>query len=131
MIGETVIRTAVVVPLKIARGAIEFGLGLLPGSRDAASTDSRTFDVEAPQPPAPPEHVETEVDLVAEASDWGPGPEIHVDEPWEGYRRMKVDEIVAHLEGQSAEVLAAIELYETTHRHRGAVLNAVRSASRG
>ena len=79
-------------------------------------------------------HVEAEVELVAEAADAeapeSPGPELHVDEPWEGYRRMKVDEIVAHLEGQPAEVLAAVELYETTHRHRGGILNVVRSATR-
>jgi hypothetical protein len=53
-----------------------------------------------------------------------------VDEPWEGYRRMKVAEIVSRLEGQSPEVLAAVELYETTHRHRGGVLNAVRDLTR-
>jgi hypothetical protein len=81
------------------------------------------------------EHVDTEVELVAESADAEapepPGPQIHVDEPWEGYRRMKVAEIVTRLEGQPAEVLAAVELYETTHRHRGGVLNAVRDLSRG
>ena len=81
------------------------------------------------------EHVETEVELVAESADLEatepPGPTIHVDEPWEGYRRMKVAEITAQLEGQPAEVLAAVELYEMTHRQRRGVLDAVRSATRG
>ena len=81
------------------------------------------------------EHVDTEVELVAESADAEasepPGPQLHVDEPWEGYRRMKVAEITARLEGQPAEVLAAVELYETTHRHRGGVLNAVRTATGG
>jgi hypothetical protein len=79
-------------------------------------------------------HVEPEVELVAEIADAeapdSPGPQLHVDEPWEGYRRMKVAEIVARLEGQTPEVLAAVELYESTHRHRAGVLNAVLAASR-
>ena len=81
------------------------------------------------------EHVEAEVELVAESADLEatepPGPTIHVDEPWEGYRRMKVAEITAQLEGQPAEVLAAVELYEQTHRKRRGVLDAVKTATRG
>ena len=81
------------------------------------------------------DHVESEVELVAESADVEavepPGPTIHVDEPWEGYRRMKVAEITAQLEGQPAEVLAAVELYEQTHRKRRGVLDAARSATRG
>ena len=81
------------------------------------------------------EHVESEVELVAESADVDatepPGPQLHVDEPWEGYRRMKVAEITAQLDGQPPEVLAAVELYETTHRNRRGVLDAVRAASRG
>jgi len=79
-------------------------------------------------------HVDAEVELVAESADVEatepPGPVVHVDEPWDGYRRMKVAEIVSRLEGQPPEVLAAVELYETTHRHRGGVLNAVRGLTR-
>jgi hypothetical protein len=44
---------------------------------------------------------------------------------------MKVTEITAQLEGQPAEVLAAVELYEQTHRKRQGVLDAVRAATRG
>ena len=79
-------------------------------------------------------HVDAEVEVVAESADPeatdGPGPQFHVDEPWDGYRRMKVAEIVAQLDGQSPEVLAAVELYETTHRKRRGVLDAVETASR-
>lgn len=80
------------------------------------------------------EHVEQELEVVAESADPEvddtPGPQLHVDEPWDGYRRMKVSEIVTRLEGQPAEVLAAVELYETTHRKRRGVLEAVESATR-
>jgi hypothetical protein len=79
-------------------------------------------------------HVDTEAELVAESADLEatepPGPQLHVDEPWAGYRRMKVAEIVARLDGQPPAVLGAVELYETTHRNRRGVLEAVRSASR-
>lgn len=83
----------------------------------------------------PPEgHVETEVELVAESAEPDatepPGAELRVDEPWEGYRRMKVREITARLDGQPPEVLAAVELYESTHRARRGVLDAVRRYSR-
>jgi hypothetical protein len=78
-----------------------------------------------------PGHVEPEVELVAEFADPGaadpPGPELRVDEPWEGYRRLKVSEVKARLEGQPPEVLAAVELYESTHRRRQGVLSAVRA----
>ena len=154
---EQLIKTAIVLPLRVTRGVIEFGLGLLPGG---SPDDDTRFDVapgaahathaaaeeavereREPTEELPPSeddlsgHVEAETELVAkaadaEASEAPPGPELHVDEPWEGYRRMKVDEIVSRLEGQSPEVLAAVELYETTHRHRGGILNVVRSAAR-
>lgn len=97
-----------------------------PGEEAIFEPDEHFFD---------DDHVEAEVELVAESADVEatepPGPTIHVDEPWEGYRRMKVSEITAQLEGQPPEVLAAVELYEQTHRKRRGVLDAVRSATRG
>lgn len=82
----------------------------------------------------PAGHVDSEVELVAESAERGaaepPGAELRVDEPWEGYRRMKVAEIAARLDGQPAEVLAAVELYESAHRRRRGVLDAVRRYSR-
>jgi hypothetical protein len=146
---EQVIRTAVVLPWTITRRVVGFGLSLLPGRGDPdtvpsgdvaveAATEALERDRDRTEPIFTPDedffdddHVEQEVELVAESADAEatepPGAQLHVDEPWEGYRRMRVDEIVGRLEGQSAEVLAAVELYETTHRHRGGVLNAVRS----
>jgi hypothetical protein len=122
---EQLIRTAIAVPLAITRRVIGFGLGLLPGSGD----EDRQYTEHEVRPSR--EHVATPVRVEVRAEAPGsPGPQVHVDEPWEGYRRMEVAEIVARLEGQSPEVLAAVELYETTHRHRGGVLNAVRGASR-
>ena len=150
MPGPTeIVRAAVELPLSVAR----FAWGLLPFGSDSDPDESvregRVNDApptaypearEADWGPAdPPEslvddHVEVETELVAESADPeavdGPGPEFHVDEPWDGYRRMKVAEIKTRLDGQPLEVLAAVELYEMTHRKRQGVLEAVRAASR-
>ena len=150
---DQLIRAAVGLPFAITRRVVGTLWGLLPGGDDdrpepatadpdvaIAVDDALTREREpAEETGVLPDddlggHVEPEVELVAESADPEapdpPGPELHVDEPWEGYRRMKVAEIAARLEGQSPEVLAAVELYETTHRHRPGVLNAVRAASR-
>ena len=124
---EQLIRTAIVVPWAITRRVIGFGLGLLPGSGDEERYHAPSGRPPRPEHTDPPLRVEARP-VAADAV--SPGPQVRVDEPWEGYRRMPVEDIVARLEGQSAEVLAAVELYETTHRHRGGVLNAVRAAPR-
>jgi hypothetical protein len=147
---EQLIRAAVTLPFTIARTVAGIAWDLLPGTGTEAEPPAET-QVVAPQPPVvvpeppavtqepepdpiEPAHIEPEIELVAESADPEapdpPGPELHVDEPWEGYRRMKVSEIAAQLEGQPSEVLAAVELYESTHRNRPGVLEAVRSASR-
>jgi hypothetical protein len=162
---EQIVRTAVVLPFSIARRVVGIAAGLLPGHGDGdeqayepppvrheeeAELDPRVAAEEAVERPREPveeaifepdddfyddEHVDTELELVAESADQEatepPGPQIHVDEPWDGYRRMKVAEITEQLEGQPAEVLAAVELYEATHRQRRGVLEAVRTATRG
>ena len=154
MPGEQLIRTAIGLPWAIARRIV----GLLPGLGDPPAPERRPDPevaeaaAEALQREREPreeaiftpdddffdddddDHVDSEVELVAESADPGatepPGAQLHVDEPWDGYRRMKVPEIVSRLDGQPAAVLAAVELYETTHRRRRGVLDAVESASR-
>jgi hypothetical protein len=156
--GERLIRTAIGLPWTVARRVIGLGAGLVPGSggepqapaRPEPDPDVQEAAAEALERDRDPreeaiftpdddffddDHVESEVELVAESADADatepPGAQLHVDEPWEGYRRQKVAEITAQLEGQPAEVLAAVELYEMTHRKRQGVLEAVRSATRG
>jgi hypothetical protein len=152
---EQVIRTLVGVPLGLARRVARLGRELLPGRGDreapppprapvpdahAAAARALRRERDRSEEPPPPDadlagHVESEVELVAESADIEatepPGPQLSVEEPWEGYRRMRVAEIAARLEDQSPEVLAAVELYETTHRNRRGVLAAVRAATRG
>jgi hypothetical protein len=66
--------------------------------------------------------------LVAETADPGaedgPGPAISVAEPWDGYARLKADDVIDRIGAATREELAVVELYEGTHRRRKTVLAA-------
>lgn len=85
-------------------------------------------------PPEPEPHLDDEPELVAEFAESGAGEgahaELHVDEPWEGYRSLTASEITRRVGDAGAEELAVIHLYETTHRSRRTVLAAVERRSR-
>lgn len=107
------------------------GNGGAPGPVDVAPP------VPADSPPAVPDeliqdHVAEEVILVAEVADEGAedgaGPELHIDEPWEGYDRMAAVEVCDRLSAGSAGLAAAVELYESTRRSRRSVLEAAERA---
>jgi hypothetical protein len=103
----------------------------------AASESEATAasEVLAPEPePSPvedatPSHVSAEpvlVDEVAEAgAQDGAGAEVRVDEPWESYRELGADDVIDRINGASTAVLAAVQLYEQSHRRRKTVLEAV------
>jgi hypothetical protein len=55
----------------------------------------------------------------------GAGAEVHVDEPWEGYRQMAAADIRERALVAGPEELAVVQLYETMHRRRRTVLEAV------
>ena len=63
-----------------------------------------------------------EANREAEGAEGGPGPELHVDEPWEGYAGMGLDEVLARLETATDAELAVVRMYETQHENRQAVL---------
>jgi hypothetical protein len=81
-----------------------------------------------------PDHVDEEVVLVAEVAEAGAedgaGPELHIDEPWDGYDRMAAVEVCDRLTAATAELAAAVELYESTRRSRRSVLDAAERALR-
>jgi hypothetical protein len=84
----------------------------------------------APPPVAPePAHIEEEVELVGTSADAGaqdsPGPNIRVDEPWPGYRVMTAPEVSDRLVVADAATLAAVKLYESSHRKRKMVVTEV------
>lgn len=80
----------------------------------------------APAPDAEPEHVDREAVVVAEFADAGaedgPGAELHVDEPWDGYDDLTAKDVIAQLADAGAARLAVVRLYESTHRNRVTVL---------
>ena len=63
-----------------------------------------------------------EANREAEGAEGGPGPELHVDEPWEGYAGMRLDEVLARLENATDAELAVVRMYEAQHENRQAVL---------
>jgi hypothetical protein len=84
----------------------------------------------APPPGAAPadDHVSEEPVPVAEfaepGAEDGAGAEIEIAEPWDGYSHQDARTIVRELAGAGREALAAVELYEGTHKRRRSVSEA-------
>jgi hypothetical protein len=70
--------------------------------------------------------IDDEDEVVAEfaepGAEDGAGAAFQVDEPWEGYARMKADAIITRIGEADAAELAILELYEQTHKKRQRVL---------
>ena len=96
-------------------------------------SDAETVVMERPILPEPPVVVEEElVEQVAErGAETAPGPEIEIDEPWEGYGRMKAAEIRARLADESPATAGMVEIYERAHKGRKQVVDAAEKAQRG
>jgi hypothetical protein len=106
---------------------------------DRAAPASIDRSVPAPPPatslgarhvPAPePVHVSEEPELVEEfaepGAEDGAGAEVRIEEPWEGYAEMNAKQVIARLSTATPAALAAVQLYESSHRHRQTILNAV------
>jgi diacylglycerol O-acyltransferase len=58
----------------------------------------------------------------------GPGPELHIGEPWEGYRRMTAAQVVERLGEEPDGVAAIVQLFEVQHRRRAQILRATEHA---
>lgn len=85
----------------------------------------------APSPPPPPPeegHVSEEPVQVAEfaepGAEDGAGAELEIQEPWEGYSQQDARTILRRLGPAGSEALAAVDLYERTHRKRRSILAA-------
>jgi hypothetical protein len=84
--------------------------------------------------PEPPVHLDVEPELVAEFSDpgaeEGAGAELHVNEPWDGYQQMSAADVRDRVAVAEAAELAVVQLYESSHRKRRTVLDAVERRSK-
>jgi hypothetical protein len=82
-----------------------------------------------------PVHVSEEPTLVEElaepGAEDGAGAEVHVEEPWDGYAQMNAKRVVDRLRGARPAELAAVQLYESSHRRRQTILNAIERERRG
>ncbi len=76
-----------------------------------------------------PAHVSEGLELVAEiaepGAEDGAGASVTVDEPWEGFALLGARDVVDQLARAGLAELAAIQLYESTHKQRETVLSAV------
>jgi hypothetical protein len=79
--------------------------------------------------PGSPSHVSEEPTLVQEFAELGAedgaGAELHVQEPWRGYRELNAKQVIARLVAADPAELAAVQLYESRHRSRQKILTAV------
>jgi hypothetical protein len=102
-----------------------------PEAPPAPPTPSAPAPVAA-QPPPPPAHVSTEPELVEAFSEPGAedgaGAQVHVGEPWPGYRGLKARDVVARLPFATREELAAVELFERAGANRKSVIVAAQLA---
>jgi hypothetical protein len=128
------IRQPLNVALTVAEGALDASLAVVRAARGFIEEDvaETRWSVSDPPPaePAPPvpagdSHVSEEpvpVAAFAEAGvENGAGAELNIAEPWEGYSRQDARTIVRRLVNAGRETLAAVELFENTHKRRRSV----------
>lgn len=108
-----------------ATGSTESPLQTHDSSPEPSSASEDRY---APEPPEPA-HVSEEPVLVEELAEVGAedgaGASVHFAEPWKGYGELHADEVIARAAESNAETLAAIQLYESSHKSRRSVLEAV------
>jgi hypothetical protein len=105
-----------------------------PEPQRPQSREAETQAAEVETQPDAARHIDTEHELVGEfaeeGAEEGAGAEVHVDEPWDGYRRMRVADIRDRVLVAGSEELAVVQLYELTHRRRRTILDAIERRSR-
>jgi hypothetical protein len=99
-----------------------------PAAEPPAPAEASAAEPAIEADPPEEEHIDEGAVLVAEVAETGAedgaGPELDVEEPWEGYDRMKADEITERLSSASTEAVAAVQLYEAVEKNRDSVLEA-------
>jgi hypothetical protein len=114
------------IPFQIAGAALSAAGGLLRSDDEApaavvAQPQPRFF---RPRPTAPRNGG------APAPTERGAGPEVHVDEPWPGYRGMNAADIKARLRSAPPTVAAAVSLYEAGGKGRTSVLEAAARRTR-
>jgi hypothetical protein len=117
--------------LTLVGGALQSATGHNGQATQAPPSPAPVLD-STPPPVAEaiePAHVSEEPELVAElaepGAEEGAGASVTVDEPWDGYALLKATDVVDRLARAGSAELAAIQLYESSHKQRETVLTAV------
>jgi hypothetical protein len=140
------VKQAVELPVKLAFG---IAVGAFRLVREVVAQDSEP--VPAPPraepaagnggpPPAPPvtpevrervKEVDDEPTVVASTAEpgveGGAGPEVHMDEPWDGYDSMTAQQVRRRLQDVESVELMAVRLYESSGKNRVSILRAIDS----
>jgi hypothetical protein len=87
-------------------------------------TETEAFAPPPPEPTPGEAARAREARRESEATDDSPGAEVHVDEPWPGYGKLKAPDIVDRLGAADPATKAIVRLYESRHRKRRTVLAA-------
>lgn len=142
MLVPALIRLPLELGSAVAKLALDAGLAVARAAGGLLASDPEEVRFEAvvqpapaaapapPPPPPPPEegHVSEEPVQVAEfaepGAEDGAGAELEFQEPWEGYSQQDARTILRRLGPAGSEALAAVDLYERTHRKRRSVLAA-------
>lgn len=104
-----------------------------PPAAPAPPAPSAAPPPEAPAPPPRPADGDLtsadaarlrEAEREAQTTPESPGPEIRIEEPWEGYDQMTVTEVRRRLQGVNPTIAAMVRLYEETHKSRKGILSA-------
>ena len=99
-----------------------------PAPPPTATPTPAPDEPDTPARPREPEHVDSEIELVAESADpgasEGAGAAIRVDPPWPGYTKMKAADVIDRLAAADEPALSVLLLFEHSHRKRRSVIQA-------
>jgi hypothetical protein len=113
---------ALLAPVRGVLGALGLGGTHADRYEPVAPRPTATGDrMRAPRRRAAPRRAEP-VPEPAPAGGASVGAQVHVAEPWPGYDEMRLDEVLARLQGATEVELAIVRAYEREHEARQAVL---------
>jgi hypothetical protein len=92
---------------------------------EAAPATDATDQPEFAEPHLDEEPAEVVYSSADEGAEDGVGAALHIETPWPGYGAMAAADVIDRLAVADTAMLAAVQLYETSHKHRPSILKAV------
>jgi hypothetical protein len=117
--------------LRTTRDLADLGITAVELVGQALGVEADPGPIVAPMEPRwAPAPVDAEVGIAEPGYGNGAGDPIRIAPPFDGYDAPRAADVIARLPGSDAVTLGAIELYESTHRRRRTVLDAVTRQAR-